>query len=95
MSQKWNTEYDPDEYDGHDYEEEYGNNDDDAEALTIECIACGAEIHEDATTCPICGEYVMRDSTSMMAGKPMWYIALALAGILAVIAVLSGLLALV
>ena len=35
--------------------------------------------------CPYCGEYVTH-STSVLAGKPLWFIVLAILGIIAVIA---------
>jgi hypothetical protein len=71
-----------------DSDEEWPDDDDSAE--TVPCPSCGADIYEEAEQCPECGEYVVRDN-SVLGGKPRWYIVLALLGILAVVAVLSGL----
>ena len=57
---------------------------------TVPCPRCGAEIYEDAVRCPACGEYVTH-STSPWIGRPGWWVALALLGILATIWVLAGL----
>jgi hypothetical protein len=35
--------------------------------------------------CPLCGEYLRRPSTSILVGRPWWFVLLALLGILAVI----------
>lgn len=60
--------------------------DDDAEELTStqECPACGADVYEDAEQCPACGEW-MTSATRAWEGKPIWWIALGLLGIIAVI----------
>ncbi|SFI88264.1 SIR2 family protein [Planctomicrobium piriforme] len=55
------------------------------EADTIPCPSCGAEIHEDSPQCPVCGDYVIHRPGRVWDGKPLWYIALALLGIIAVI----------
>ncbi|WP_437227657.1 hypothetical protein SH661x_000487 [Planctomicrobium sp. SH661] len=52
---------------------------------TVPCPSCGAEIHEDTPRCPICGEYITSSSGRVWEGKPNWYIALALLGIVAVV----------
>lgn len=57
-------------------------NDDSAEI--VPCPACGEPIYEEAQQCPHCGEYVTR-STSALAGRPWWFIAIGAAGVLAVI----------
>ena len=64
--------------------------DDDDSSETVACPHCGAEMYEDSIRCPVCGEYVTH-STSALMGRPMWYVLLGLAGVIAVIAVLSGL----
>ncbi len=66
------------------------DDDDDDETDIVECPACGAEIYEDAPQCPACGNYVVRQSHSL-SGKPVWYVVLAVAGIIAVIWLFSGL----
>lgn len=55
--------------------------DDDAD--TIPCPSCGKAIVEDVVRCPYCGEYVTLPSTSVLSGKPLWFIVLAIAGTLA------------
>ena len=54
---------------------------------TIACAACGAEVYEDAVQCPVCGEYMMPE-TSIWAGKPSWWITLGVLGIIALTAAL-------
>ncbi len=63
---------------------------DDDLSETVPCPQCGAEIYEDAVRCPACGTYVTH-TTSPWAGRPIWWIVLALLGILATIWVLAGL----
>lgn len=62
----------------------------DDETVLIDCPRCGAEIYEDAVQCPICGEYVTRGSQAW-TGRPNWWIALGLLGIIAVIVTLLNL----
>lgn len=81
--------YDPEEPNG--FDEDWPAEDDSTEV--VPCPVCGADIYEDAPQCPACGEYVIPD-TSVWSGKPTWYLLLALAGLAAVILVLSGLAAL-
>lgn len=70
--------------------DEHDWDDDDSEAETVPCPACGAEIYEEAQQCPVCGEYAVHNS-SLLAGKPGWYVLLAVLGVIATIALLSGL----
>jgi hypothetical protein len=67
---------------------EYPEPDDEAddESATVECPACGAEMYEDSPQCAACGEYIT-PSISVLSGRPMWFVLLALLGIVAVIAV--------
>jgi hypothetical protein len=58
---------------------------DEDELDTLPCPACGRQIYEEAEACPYCGEYVTH-SKSVLAGKPFWFVALAVLGIIAVIA---------
>ena len=48
-------------------------------------------VYEEAEQCPYCGWYVTQ-TTSTFAGKPFWFVLLGIAGIVAVISVLGGLL---
>ncbi|TWT29240.1 hypothetical protein KOR34_52950 [Posidoniimonas corsicana] len=61
---------------------------DDDEAELVDCPACGAPVYEEAERCPVCGEYITH-STSPWSGRPTWWVALGLAGILAMIVVLA------
>lgn len=62
--------------------------DDDDDSETLPCPECGVPVYEDAERCPHCGSYITH-STSLWAGRPWWWTALGLAGILAVIALLA------
>ena len=64
--------------------------DDDSAAETVPCPACGADIYEEAEQCPVCGEYVVHNNR-VLAGKPGWYLLLAVLGVIAAIASLAGL----
>lgn len=54
---------------------------------TVPCPECGADIYEDTPRCPACGAYVTPD-TSPWSDQPVWWIALGLLGIVAVLFVL-------
>ena len=77
-------------------DDEFGNSDeqewtdDDPAAETVPCPACGADIYEEAEQCPVCGDYVVH-GRSALAGKPGWYLLVAVLGVIAAIAFLSGL----
>ncbi len=62
--------------------------DDDAETAVVACPSCGAEIYEEAVSCPVCGDYVTH-SHPVWEGKPMWWVVLGIVGTLAVIAALT------
>ena len=64
--------------------------DDEDESLVVTCPNCGTQVYEDAEQCPSCGEYIVHGS-SVWSEKPLWWVLLALAGVVAVILVLSGL----
>ena len=76
-----------DEFDDHEFPEEDDFDDDRSE--TVPCPECGAEVYEDAPQCPHCGTYVTHD-TNIWSGRPAWWIALGLLGILAVVLALSA-----
>ena len=65
--------------------------DEDEPADTVRCSNCGADIYEEAEQCPACGEYVVHTSGPPWQGKPGWYVALAILGVIAVLLVFSGL----
>jgi hypothetical protein len=62
----------------------WDNESDDDASETVDCPHCGAEVYEDALRCPSCGEFISH-STSLFAGRPWWWIALGIAGVVAVI----------
>lgn len=76
---EWDDEYD-----------EYGDSDTDFddETGTITCQECGAEVYEDAPMCPRCGAYVTR-STHPFVGRPNWFVALGVLGIIVTILALT------
>ncbi len=58
---------------------------------TVVCRHCGADVYEDADQCPVCGTYLLAD-TSPWSHKSVAWIALGLLGILAtILALLFGL----
>jgi hypothetical protein len=52
------------------------------EDQSTECPDCGAAIYDDAIRCPHCGSYVTH-STHAFSGRPWWWIALGVTGIVA------------
>lgn len=56
---------------------------------TIDCPSCGAEVYEDAERCPVCGDYLLRDTTSVWSDKPAWWLLLGILGIIAVATALT------
>jgi uncharacterized protein (DUF983 family) len=76
----------------HDWDDDWEDEEypDDAEEFgTIECPHCGEEMFEDAPQCPHCGQYLVRETGEFWKDKPLWYIVLALLGIVAVILMLT------
>jgi hypothetical protein len=59
------------------------------ETEIIRCPNCGADVYEDAEQCPSCLEYITTTS-SIWSDRPWWWVALGLAGIIAVILALSA-----
>ena len=81
----WNDEYDDDhDFDGDDFD---GDDFDDDSIETLPCPNCGAEVYEEAKQCPICGSYIIFN-TSIWSGRPIWWIILAVLGCAAIIWVL-------
>ena len=70
-------------------DEDWGDGDDEI-AGVIDCPNCGAEVHELADCCPTCGEFILEESRPFQ-NKPIWFLILGGAGIIAVILVFSGL----
>jgi hypothetical protein len=83
MSDTWDDDCDVDE-------EDWDN--DDGTTPTVSCENCGRDMYEDAVACPECGHFAV-GSPPRLGPKPTWYLALGAAGILAVIVVLTGLMA--
>jgi hypothetical protein len=77
-----------DEFDDEFNDDELSN--DDEPAITLPCPECGESVYEESPQCPYCGVYITHN-TRPLAGKPWWFLALGLLGILAVIWLLSGL----
>lgn len=63
---------------------------DDELTETAPCPQCGVQVYEDAVQCPACGVYVTHQA-NVWSGRPAWWIALAVLGILATILALAGL----
>ncbi len=82
---RWSS---PDEDSDPEWDDDSGPED---ESTTTECIQCGGEIYDDASRCPLCGEYQVGDrSRSAWEGRPFWW---KLGGLLGIVAVLLSLLA--
>ena len=76
----------PDSLDDREYPDADPRDDDDAE--TVVCPECGTDVYEDADQCPECGMFMIRD-THIWRGKSLWWIALGLLGIIAVIVAMA------
>ncbi len=74
-----------DDLDDREYPDDDENDD---ESDTKPCPHCGESTYEDAEQCPSCGQY-LTFSTSPWSNRPGWWIALAAAGIAAVLALLA------
>lgn len=81
LKESWDDDWPED-----DYPDEY----DDDQSLTVECSECGEEVYEDAEQCPSCGNYIIHSSSGYVwKNRPSWWIALGLLGIMAVILAMS------
>jgi hypothetical protein len=79
----------PDEDVDDDYDSDDCDGDDPGEpGLTRECPRCGADIYEDAEQCPLCGTWLTAE-TSPWKGRAWWWVALGIAGIVAIVVVLA------
>jgi uncharacterized paraquat-inducible protein A len=76
-----------------DYDDDFGPDAEDADAdddsETRPCPECGKAVYEDADRCHHCGEHIVWD-TGHWVGRPVWWMALAVAGIVAVVVALSS-----
>ena len=79
MSGEWDDDYDEEDWP-----------DDDDSVILIRCPHCDADVYEEAEQCPACGEYIVH-GTRIWDGKPLWWAVLGLAGIIAVVWMLTGL----
>jgi hypothetical protein len=84
MTDDWDDEDDFDDFDDFDEDPE--------ESLGGYCVCpnCGVEVDEEANVCPACGDYIIPRIVLGSDARPMWYIALGMIGIIAVLLVLSG-----
>lgn len=81
----YRSDWSDDDLDDNEYPDEP---DDDESADTVRCPQCGADVYEDAPACPHCGHYLSPD-TSAWSGRPLWWILIGLAGVVATIIALS------
>jgi len=81
----------PDEQDPDDEDWVY---DDDDDAETVPCPECGAEVYEEAESCPACGNYIVHSHTSashnVWSDRPWWWTILGILGILLLIWALAA-----
>jgi hypothetical protein len=83
--------FDEDEKGDEFHDDEYpGDESDDDATDTATCPHCGAEVYEDTVRCPVCENYITPASGSVLSGRPLWWIVLGLAGVVAVLIVLAG-----
>ncbi|MFQ5732738.1 MAG: zinc ribbon domain-containing protein [Planctomycetaceae bacterium] len=73
------------------FDEDGADSGDDPTPL-VHCPNCGGEVYREADSCPHCGEFLIGED-GPLGGKPAWFVALGLLGIVAVLLVLSGLIA--
>jgi hypothetical protein len=70
-------------------DDDYPDEPDDDFSETVPCRECGAEVYEDAEQCPRCGTYLTH-SSSVLAGRPIWWIVLGMLGFVAAVLALAG-----
>ena len=80
------AEFSDDDLEDHEYPDE--DDADDSDIETVECPECHRQVYEEAEQCPYCGHFITHD-TRVWAGKPWWWVAIALAGIVGLIWVLA------
>jgi hypothetical protein len=74
-----------DEIEDEEYPDEPSDEDDSSD--TLECPSCGEEVYEDAEQCPHCGQFITLE-TGVLFGRPWWWVALGLLGVVSLIAAL-------
>ncbi len=62
----------------------------DDETDTVPCPQCGEEVYEDSVRCPACGHYMV-DSGHSLSGRPLWWLVLGFAGVLAAVLAVAAL----
>ena len=73
-----------DDLDEHEYPDE-----DDVDGDLLPCPHCKELIYDDAPQCLYCGQYVTH-TTSPFSGRPSWWVAIGVFGIVSVLLVVSG-----
>jgi hypothetical protein len=81
------TEFDDSDDPLEDWEDPEPDPDESDESETLPCPACGEPVYEDAEQCPHCGTYVTH-GTSLLSGRPTWFVVLAVLGVVALIVAL-------
>ena len=82
--------FDDDDDNNDEPDDEYPDEaDSDDETATARCPQCGAEVYEDAEYCPACDSYITPGDNAL-SNKPLWWILLGLAGIVAALLALTG-----
>ncbi len=71
------------------YDDEDWDHDD--STSVVPCTNCGTDVYEEADSCPSCGEFLIEGSRPLDK-KPLWFVALGLLGIIAVVVLFSGML---
>jgi hypothetical protein len=87
----FNDDYQSEEADDELFDNEYSDEDesDDDATATLICPHCGAEVYEDAEYCPVCDNFISPRANAI-SNRPLWWILLGLAGVVATLAVLVG-----
>ncbi len=70
-------------------DDDYDDVIDDSCSELVACPECGDDVYEDAEQCPLCGAYIVHQY-SPWSKRPLWWIALGLLGVIAVIITLFG-----
>lgn len=72
------------------HDDEFPDEADVADEQTVRCPACNGEIYHDSAACPACGRWLDdAPPASLWHKRPWWWVAVALAGVVAAVAALS------